>query len=584
MSENQNNNFPLRRTIAVEDLTSIEEDPEIILPDIDIPEIGTSLTYLPANFESLLNERIPLLRPTRLNNRRRQRTRPPYRIRHRHSLNINTEGLEQFRTIDAPPYILLPELVSNEFRTIIDNNKEILYECCICYNMNLGLYNINEDLLSLDEIKIDSEDYITDYCFYGPCKEHIYCGNCIRNIAINYDNHPVNDNYALIRCLYPFANDNVNCKNLNEPNFFFKHRDICKCLTFSESMDYKDYIYKYKYPGYKITYCKTIRCGMEILIDKKTLKEAKDGDILCYCQECNLYFCYHCNREIPDWAQDERSGECYIDNCKYCENNNAVDPERYNHYVYNTDITDKNRFIKNKELTTEIIIRQLVDIVSREKTYIRCFKCLTYLYRGEDCNGLECCNTEICYSCGKSALLNEKLVFHWQNYGIKGCPRYDIHEYWNNIAYCGYKCIQGICYSLEMGECKIDDHQNGIKNMNVEIKQAYIYNLIKSLLPELQDEVMNELILLWDDEEKQKYIPSIVVLNKIRQNPELFHHYSENVIWNILDEKETTLVIDISSESENESGSETESEDSEDLGDYDINSYNVSDSDTDSDN
>lgn len=577
MSENHNEeeNYPLRRAIAIEDLTDIETVSEAIL--------------LPNNLEDLLNERIPLLRPTRPagpNRRRPMRRRPPYRIRpRRHSLNIITEDLSQFRNDNLPPYILLPELAPNEFRTIINNNKEILYECCICYNMNLGLYNINEDLLSLDEIKIDSEDYITNYCFYGPCKEHVYCGNCIRNIAINYDNHPVNDNYALIRCLYPFVNDNVNCKNLNEMKFFFKHRDICKCLTLSESMEYKDYIYKYKYPGYKITYCKTIRCGMEILIDKKELKEAKDGDILCYCQECNLYFCYHCNREIPEWAQNDQTGECYINNCKYCENNNAVDPERYNHYVYNPDITDKNRFIKNKDLTFEIVIRQLVDIVSREKTYVRCFKCLTYLYRGEDCNGLECCNTEICYSCGKSALLNEKLVFHWQNYGRKGCPRYDIHEYWNDVAYCGYKCIQGRCYSLEIGECKVETHQNGIQNMNVEIKQAYIYNLIKSLLPELQDEVMNKLMLLWD-EEKQKYIPSIVVLNNIQQNPELFHHYSENVIWNILDKKETTLVIDISSESENENGSEAESEESEeseDLGDYDINSYNVSDSDSDTD-
>jgi hypothetical protein len=164
----------------------------------------------------------------------------------------------------------------------------------------------------------------------------------------------------------------------------------------------------------------------------------------------------------------------------------------------------KPNLYRNEELTEEIVVAQIKDIVAADRLEIRCTECLTFMFKTEMCNTLEHCGIERCYSCGRSGTTNKNLGDHWDSYGHKGCPRFDHSIFWNVMANCKFQCTENDCYGSDVGDCKVKDHQQGIQNMIDARKKAHIYHAIKSLLPPLRQIVMDK---LWLNDTIRPFMP-----------------------------------------------------------------------------
>jgi hypothetical protein len=127
------------------------------------------------------------------------------------------------------------------------------------------------------------------------------------------------------------------------------------------------------------------------------------------------------------------------------------------------------------------------------------------MLKSEQCNTLEHCGVERCYSCGRSGTRTNKLGDHWDSSGIKGCPRFDHSFYWNVMAGCKFQCIEGDCYNEELGDCDLESHKPGIEAMVMARKRAHIYHAIKSLLPSLRQTVLDK---LWEIHDMRPYLPA----------------------------------------------------------------------------
>lgn len=379
-------------------------------------------------------------------------------------------------------------------------------ECCVCSRSNVDspLVPIPNPIdrskaLPLSQIHSDwFPDNIIPYnaIFISCCQnQHAICGQCLHDTATNYDSHPVNETCAMIPCM---AFDEE-CVNENGFLYYFNHEDIEKLLDFEEKTVYREHVSRYRFPGYEIIRCprsgtNNIQCCAEILISRDFIRTSSRGHVLLDCsQRCNKKSCYYCYRRV------------YRTQCTYCVRTTEwMDPYATNHYFYRID--DSNElFYRNSELTPEIIIQQLYEIVDASSGYVRCFACRTKLYKTEQCNALSHCRIEICYACGRSGTRTEQLGNeHWDRMGLTGCPRFDHHNFWNEVAECDFQCVEGDCYDHELGECTNPEHQTGIHNMIEVRKKARIYHALFSLLAETL-EILKP--IMETDRKLQGYIP-----------------------------------------------------------------------------
>jgi len=150
--------------------------------------------------------------------------------------------------------------------------------------------------------------------------------------------------------------------------------------------------------------------------------------------------------------------------------------------------------MKNNEITEEIAYSTIKEIIASDRLEVKCTECMTTLFKSEQCNTLEHCGIERCFSCGRSGTRNQKLGDHWDSSGVKGCPRFDHSVFWNVVDDCKFDCIEGTCYNEEIGDCHNPKHTAGIRNMINARKKAHIYHAIKSLLPSIRIIVANKLI------------------------------------------------------------------------------------------
>jgi len=121
-----------------------------------------------------------------------------------------------------------------------------------------------------------------------------------------------------------------------------------------------------------------------------------------------------------------------------------------------------------------------------------CSICKISLYKTEKCNGLSHHNLERCYSCGRIGFITRGLGTHWNINGVSGCFRFD-HDNYVKTNIPEYICNDSVCSNHEKGDCTIDDHQPGIKKLELLRKRAYVYHMIKSLLPEIRLSVYDKL-------------------------------------------------------------------------------------------
>lgn len=407
------------------------------------------------------------------------------------------------------------------------NSDQPLIECAVCLSSERnglivivndngtelcenGLYPIASLSDCDDEIKFEGT------IFYGPCRKHGICYNCLRKMALSFDNHQVCSKQSFMSCPYPFDGG---CSNVLGP-YYFSHNDIKKILTEQESIMYMNHVERFQFPGYEIIKCPrpilitdegNIRdCESWILVPHIIIQTSTPGTLVLECnqnRECLRRSCYHCHGNIrrPHFLNmnpiENEDGIIigYDPNsvCEVCLTNlENTNPLAFNKYFYNPNKRLKDAkclFFRNNELDIKTVSQQLEEIADNDDMYSRCFECLTVIYKTEQCNTITHCSIERCYACGRSASLDQDLGDHWDMNGVKGCPRFDHSCFWNEIGKCKFKCREGHCYNDEIGTCNVAEHKTGIQNMINIRKQTHVYHAIKSLLPEFRKQLFEYL-------------------------------------------------------------------------------------------
>lgn len=374
-------------------------------------------------------------------------------------------------------------------------NKQ--FTCCVCYDDSaVPIMDItNSRLLSLNEIDVIHYNNFMippNTIFQSCCPKHAICCKCLRDTVLNFNHHPINVSSSMVPCM---SFEKI-CTNDFGFQYYFAHKDICKILSERERIQYLNYVDKYRFPGFEIVKCPrsvtrngTVeQCNAEILVPIKKIQTRQPGRLVIKCDQCCFQkSCYTCHRIIHSYRR----------NCSFCiESTERTNPYAFNRYFHkpNKQIDDNQYpLFKNNELTLEIVIQQLKQIINNTDGSILCTNCLSKMYKTEQCNTMTHCKIERCYACGRSGLTTIDLGDHWDKYGKTGCPRYDNGEFWNEIANCNFQCTERQCYSHDIGDCQIEEHQQGITNMKLIRKQAQIYHALYSLPPELTKQTINHM-------------------------------------------------------------------------------------------
>ena len=447
---------------------------------------------------------------------------------------------------------------------ILDPEKN----CCVCFR---DLEILTKDNIDLKLNDLKKEFFIdnsipNDILVKSVCNIHYICIKCLKNLVNNYENHMININNSHIYCPYPF-NDcvtKIGFKNI------FDHNLIKKICTEKEWNDYQNHIEKYAFPGYIIEKCPVITCKTDILIKVEEIKNTPIGDLIIRCSQnskCFKKFCYYCKVYISYY-----SNTCY--DCKTAHENE--NPNVYNYYINkieennnnsgqsndneqnieneqegeeneneneNSDwgsdksIEQKNNYKEsaylylNKELTENIVLKQINDLLLDINNYMICSICKRSLYKTERCNGLSHHNIERCYACGRIGFLVKGLIEHWNSNGVGGCFRFDSDNYVKeNIP--EYKCSDILCSNHEIGDCKIPEHSIGIYKLEKTRIKSYIYHIIKSLLPELTLQICDKLYDIYKNDDKildlLPYKQTFLILQKYKKR---YKDFSEEIVY-----------------------------------------------------
>ncbi len=427
--------------------------------------------------------------------------------------------------------------------------------------------------------------------FLSCCRKHGICYTCLKKIATGFDNHPINHHHPLIKCPYPF---DQGCFTASGIPYYFSHSDISKVLSPHEFIMYMNHAEKYQFPGYEIVKCpRPILlnnddnigvCDAWILVPIELIKNSTQGHLVIECDQninCRRSSCYHCHSyvrkrgflQIQDPIGDRLGVQDVGAYCETCiTNTENTNPTAYNRYFYRPDkqLKDgKHIFYKNNELTPDLVISQLLEIIDSDRLYTRCFECLTQIYKTEQCNTITHCGIERCYACGRSGSCEQDLGDHWDVTGIKGCPRFDHSNFWNDWADCDFKCREGRCYSEEVGLCDFSTHQTGIKQMIILRKFAHVYHMVKSLLPQQQHDIvqicnehprkieLNAYMPTYICNEYRTYLPDIIH-DKIVEAKLKLHDETSNSNINTISTSRTNIDLSTSTEDDTEQSSDSD--------------------------
>ena len=373
------------------------------------------------------------------------------------------------------------EFIENE--EVIDTDGA---ECHIC------LCDKNDKQIldkSINNLKVIPDNSI----FASPCKKHFICKECFIKIALDFENNPINSTHSLIRCLY----SGRDCVNDNGFFTYFNNNQVKRILNKEQYKLYIEHAERFKFPGFKLENCPSIRCHSRNLISIEDINSTSIGNLIIECTQthyCEYRYCYNCKRRLREYQI------C----CNICINlEDSSNPHSYNYFLIKEEEFRKiqsDYLYKQKEISVDMAVNHIKEIIysSDSRFSIQCPVCLNHFYKSEKCAGLRHCGIERCYSCGKiQNELNQELNDHWSEIGNKGCPRFDNAYYWNEIANCEFECSENTyedgCYNHELGECTNYKHETGIINMVNERKQAFIYNFLKSLLKNIRNSVIEEM-------------------------------------------------------------------------------------------
>lgn len=455
----------------------------------------------------------------------------------------------------------------DHFNIVFETEKDT--QCCICFADNNLITNEMNNPVSLSELEkhFFINDIIpNDLLIKSCCNVHYVCTTCIRKIINNYENHPINELNSHFACPYPFEEcvTDIGFKNV------FDHNQIKKiCISDQEWNNYISHANTFAFPGFTITKCpmyyyyasERYLCDTPILIENEMLKSLPIGDVLVECTQnefCLKKFCYHCKQYMG-----YHNSVCY--DCKTTfENEN---PNVYNYYINKhinnfeiNNLTDSNQTVNseesensidydqssylylNNEISKEIVIDQILNIIKDVNSYMICCICKNSLYKTERCNGLSHHNIERCYVCGRIGFPVKGLCDHWNIYGIIGCFRFD-HDFYVKSYIPEYICNDSVCSNHDKGDCIIPEHQVGIEKLDFVKKCSYIYHILKSLLPEIRYSVYDDLYELCNtNKELFQYLPykqTLILINFYKNRQKDF---SEEIVYNELNCKSASKI------------------------------------------
>lgn len=318
-------------------------------------------------------------------------------------------------------------------KKILIPRSVIVTECCICLDTKV---TINQ-----------------------PCRitTHRICNECITSIVKNL---PISKNDPHIRCQYPFMQCDAKYG-----------KTILKTILKENYPLYEKISRIYVYDGYRIIDCPACNAPLAEDLDYDECDETMD------CDHCNYVFCKRCYNECPG------------NTCINCMGFMDINPEDYNYFFPKKDRKDICDYkLKNKDITIHLALDHILSII-KTKT-IQCPICYTKLHKSEQCNGLSHCHTEICYSCGMFSDIAYTLKDHWSARGSNGCPRWDSDPViLKNIP--EYVCKEDTCFSHSKGDCKVEEHQEGIRKKEEFFVNRYIYHALKSLVPRIRYKVID---------------------------------------------------------------------------------------------
>lgn len=369
-------------------------------------------------------------------------------------------------------------------------------ECIVCFNemycemLANGLY---ASIIDLERINNNG------YVFLSCClkDDHFICKRCLRSLALNFDNHMINNSNSRMYCPYMGG-----CVYGHDYKNYFNHGDISKVLSRDEFLLYSRHAQRFKNPGFESLKC--TKCSNTILVSKHDINRMDSGSLAIYCDKylCSAKFCYTCKNDVG----------IFQSSCKVCEiQGEKTNPHAFNKYFYkpldnrNAPLHDQeNYFFRNSELNTEIVLTQISEIVTNE--YVRCPICLVKMYKSEQCNGMAHCGAEVCYVCNRKS--TEKLHDHWSEEGRLGCYRFESSPILQRMVP-DYECVDGLCFGHDIGECKNEDHVDGAKKMVEFRKKNIIYHMLKSL----QEPFRDSLIETMREKDEYKHIRKFLTYN-----------------------------------------------------------------------
>lgn len=386
------------------------------------------------------------------------------------------------------------------------------FECCVCMDETSDL--------PLD-ISLASNDINNNIKLWCMCYTHVICKGCLHRMVTSFgQSHPIGPEHPFVRCPFPFGS----CITPSGFPNYFPHASIERILNEVDKQLYSSHANRYQFPGFELVNCPrpmigADKCNAGILVDIDHIRTREQGHVIMQCDQtaqCQRKSCYHCLALIG------RSGT-FCDTCVTATEN--TNPKVFNHYFYKVGKLandGQSNLYRNEEITVQLASDQIMEIIQSERMETKCTECLTILMKTEQCNTLDHCGVERCYSCGRSGTRNQKLGDHWDSAGVKGCPRFDHSVYWNIVANCKFICTEGEngCYGDQEGDCHNVDHAQGIASMIAARRSAHVYHALKSLLPEIREKVIAMLAMIpearawlptWKSSDYRTYTPEKVM-------------------------------------------------------------------------
>jgi len=201
----------------------------------------------------------------------------------------------------------------------------------------------------------------------------------------------------------------------------------------------------------------TMKCPFETKVKRKCIDRHSAGTMVLHCPSafCKSSWCYDCNTQL--WGNSKF--------CPRCFRGHGKQPS--------------SPFLYGKPMTRIEIVKGIQSIID-DAGSVTCPGCKVKLYKTSQCNSLTHCGYHICFVCRFTTDAPFIPLEHWDEEGVKGCPRWDTSPYWNKAGNCGYSCEYDACFSDD-SPCKDESHKEGRLKMEAQRQVWAVLSLLHTV-------------------------------------------------------------------------------------------------------